>query len=224
MPNLKADMSWFKSQFKDKIREGIRNTPFSVDMLTAIATQETHYIWGRVYTKLPVAEVLALCASDIIDDTGGRGAFPKNKSDLLKAPRGAEMFTIGREALISLAAHLREFRKYATDRFPNKFCRGYGIFQYDLQFYKENPDFFLEKRWYDFDECLKLVVGELTGFWNKYYRGQGTLTDKEMVYLAIAYNKGSVNIRGSFKQGHKDDGKYYGENVWEYLQLSKSIP
>ena len=45
-----------------------------------------------------------------------------------------------------------------------------------------------------------------------------------MVYVAIAYNKGSVNFARKFKQGHKDDnGKYYGEFIWEYLQHSKAI-
>ena len=223
MTKLKDAMGWFKSQFKEKIQEGIKDTPFSVDLLTAIATQETYYIWGKVYKTLTVDEVLALCASDTIDASGGRDEFPRDKADLLTAPRGAEMFTIGREALKALGAHLPDFTKYGTDQFPEKFCRGYGIFQYDLQFYKDNPDFFLEKRWHDFDECLSLLLKELNGFFRKYFSGHSSLTDKEMVYLAIAYNKGSVNLAKGFQQGHKDDGKYYGENIWEYLQLSKTV-
>ena len=225
MPQLKQDIKWFKDQFKTKIQAGVENTPFNVDMVTAIATQETRYIWGRLYTTLSLAEVLKLCASDIIDSPS-RDEFPKNKAELLTAPKGAEMFTIGREALKDLAVYLPEFRKYATDAFPNKFCRGYGIFQYDLQFYKSNPDFFLEKRWYDFDECLRLFVQELKDALNRAYgSGKTTLTDEEMVYVAIAYNRGSVNFSRKFKQGYKDEetGKYYGEYIWEYLQLSKTI-
>ena len=224
MPNLKQDMSWFKEQFKTKVQAGVQNTPFNVDLVTAIATQETRYIWGRLYTTLSLDEVLKLCTSDIID-APGRDEFPKNKADLLTAPKGAEMFTIGREALKSMAAYLPEFHKYATDNFPNKFCRGYGIFQYDLQFYKDNPNFFLEKRWYDFDECLRLFVQELKDALKRAYpSGKSTLNDEEMVYVAIAYNRGSVNFSKKFKQGHQDDsGKYYGENIWEYLQRSKEI-
>lgn len=225
MPQLKEDMKWFKDQFKTKIEAGVGGTPFSLDLVTAIATQETRYIWGRLYKTLPLAEVLKLCASDIID-APGRDPFPKNKADLLGAPRGDEMFTIAREALISLARHLPEFRKYATDDFPNKFCRGYGIFQYDLQFYEDNPDFFLGKRWYDFDECLRLLVKELKDALRRAYGpGKSTLTDEEMVYVAIAYNRGSVNFARKFKQGHRDTetGKFYGEYIWEYLQLSKTI-
>jgi len=220
---LKDGIAWFKNQFKDKIQAATKGTPFSIDLLTAIATQETYYIWGRTYKKLTADKVLALCASDIIDASGGRVAFPKDKVELLKAERGAEMFTIARAALVSLAAQLPEFAKYATDSYPNKFCRGYGIFQYDLQFYKNNPNFFLEKRWYNFDDCLKLVIDELKIFHSKYFPEKTSLTDKEMVYLAIAYNKGSVNVNKDFKQGHKDDGKYYGENIWEYLQLAKTV-
>jgi hypothetical protein len=224
MPGLREDVTWFKEQFGARIQAGVGGTPFSADMLTAIATQETRYIWGRVYKTLPVEEVLQLCASDIID-APGRDAFPKNKAELLRAPRGDEMFAIAREALKALAVHLPEFRRYARDSSPNKFCRGYGIFQYDLQFYEENPDFFLQKRWGDFDECLRLFVHELEDALQRAYgTGKSTLTDEEMVYVAIAYNRGSVNFSRKFKQGYKDDaGKYYGEYLWEYLQLSKSI-
>ena len=57
-----------------------------------------------------------------------------------------------------------------------------------------------------------------------YPSGKSTLTDEEMVYVAIAYNKVSVNFSRKFKQRHKDDtGKYYGEYIWDYLQLSKTI-
>ena len=43
--------------------------------------------------------------------------------------------------------------------------------------------------------------------------------------MAIAYNKGSANLSKGFKQGFKSaDGKFYGENIFEYLRLSQSIP
>lgn len=210
---------WFKTQFADRIQQGVSGTPFSADMITAIAMQETGYIWIRTYDKLPLADVLRLCTSDIIDNTGGRDAFPKNRRELEEDPRGAEMFAIGRQALKDMAVYCPEFRKYTTDAFPNKFCRGYGIFQYDLQFYEINPDFFLQKRWSDFDECLGLLVEELKRPWRRYYRDRSTLTDQQMVYVSIAYNQGSVNVRGGLNQGHDN----YGQHVWEYLQLAKSV-
>jgi len=42
---------------------------------------------------------------------------------------------------------------------PNKFCHGFGIFQYDIQFFKnEDPDYFLERRYTSFDASLKKAL------------------------------------------------------------------
>lgn len=215
-------MSWFKSQFKPQIEAGIRGMPFSLDMLTAIAVQETYYIWGNLYKEMAVAEVLKLCVGDTID-APSRSAFPKDKAELLNVPKGDEMFAIARAALVSMARYIPGYRGVASK--PNKFCHGFGIFQYDLQFFKENPDYFLKKRWYDFDNCLGVFIEELKDALKRTYGpAKHTLTDEEMVYVAIAYNTGSVNFAKKFKQGYRDDsGKYYGEYIWEYLQLAKSV-
>ncbi|MGC2237661.1 MAG: hypothetical protein WA584_15975 [Pyrinomonadaceae bacterium] len=225
MPD-KENIRWFKTQFKTKIEQITRGTPFSVDLLTAIALQETGYLWGVLRNTLSTEEVLKRCVGDTID-APGRDAFPTTKAKLLPEPRGAEMFAIARAALESIAPYNADYRRAATN--PNKFCHGFGIFQYDLQFFKNNPAFFLEKRWYNFDECLNLFVKDelksaLRGLFGS---GKTTLTDRESVFVAIAYNTGARKVRldGDFKQGHKekgDSGKYYGEYIWEYLQLSKA--
>jgi hypothetical protein len=222
MTKMKEAMNWFKSQFKTQIDAGVRGTPFSLDMLTAIAVQETYYIWGQLYKVMPITEVLKLCVGDTID-APGRSAFPKDKAQLLSVAKGDEMFAIAREALVSMARHIPSYRDAASK--PNKFCHGFGIFQYDLQFFKENPDYFLKKRWYIFDECLGVFIVELKDALKRAYGpGKRTLTDEEMVYVAIAYNTGSVNFTKKFKQGYRDpSGKYYGEYIWEYLQLAKSV-
>lgn len=222
MSNLE-NAKWFKAQFKTKIENIIQGTPFSVNMLTAIAMQETGYLWGPLRKILPVEEVLKLCVGDTID-APGRDAFPQKKADLLAHPKGAQMFTIAREALEAIAQHNADYRAVAVK--PNKFCHGFGIFQYDLQFFKPNPQFFLEKRWHDFDACLSVFVrDELKAALKRAYGNNKTsLTDKERVYVAIAYNKGSVNVNGSFKQGHKDNGKFYGENIAEFLEIAKQAP
>ncbi|HEX8127890.1 MAG TPA: hypothetical protein VF527_02235 [Pyrinomonadaceae bacterium] len=223
MPPLKDDIRWFKGQFKTKIEAGIRGTPFTVDLMTAIAVQETRYIWSSLYKRLPVAEVLKLCVGDTID-APGRSAFPKNKAQLLRAPNGDKMFDIAREALEAVAQYNASYRREARN--PDKFCRGFGIFQYDLQFFKTTPDYFLEKRWYDFDECLGMCIGELKDVLKRRPRfNKSTLSDEELVYVAIAYNTGSVNVAKKFKQGYlnRESGKYYGEYIWDYLQTSKSV-
>lgn len=217
-------IGWFKEQFRSKIEAAIAGTPFSLDMLTAIALQETYYIWGKLYTTLPINEVLKLCVGDTID-APNRSAFPKNKAALLSVNKGEEIFDIAREALESVGAYVQEYKDVA-DSSPDKFCHGFGIFQLDLQFFKEDPDYFIQKRWYSFDECLSKCTNELKAAIKRAYgSGKTALTDEEKVYVAIAYNRGSVDFSRQFKQGHRDDsGKYYGEYIWEYLQLAKSVP
>ncbi len=224
MSKLSDAMAWFKGQFGAQIQAGIQTTPFSVDMLTAIAVQETFEIWGALYQSLPVDEVLELCVGDTLD-APKRSAFPTNKAALLAAPQGAQMFAVAREALESLKPYFPVYKNIANSN-PNKFCHGYGIFQYDIQFFKTNPDYFLQKKWYHFDECLAQCVHELNAALKRAYpAGKSTLTDQEMVFVAIAYNRGSVNFAKGFKQGFKDSsGKYYGEYMWEYLQLAKTVP
>src|SRR5580765_1378307 len=101
MSKLSDAMAWFKGQFATRIQAGVAGTPFSVDMLTAIAVQETFEIWGNLYKTLSVDEILKLCVGDTLD-APKRSAFPTNKAALLAAPNGAAMFAIAREALESL--------------------------------------------------------------------------------------------------------------------------
>ena len=95
MPNAQ-DVLWFKSQFQPQIEAQIAGTPFSVDMVTAFACQETGEIWPVLRRKgLPTARILELCVGDTIDASptgGGRRAFPKNKAELLAVPGGDRMF------------------------------------------------------------------------------------------------------------------------------------
>lgn len=216
-------MHWFKKQFRLEIQRSIRGTPFTIDLLTAISMQETGYIWINLYEDLQVAELLKLCVGDTLD-TPRRKAFPKDKAELLAETNGDAMFSIAREALESIAPHNSDYRSAARN--PDKYCRGFGIFQYDLQFFRVNPKYFLEKRWYNFSDCLEQCVQELESALKKVYgAGKSTLSDEEMVYVTIAYNRGSVNFSKKFKQGYEDSsGKFYGEYIWEYLQLAQSIP
>ena len=56
-----------------------------------------------------------------------------------------------------------------------------------------------------------------------YGASKSTLSDEEMVYVAIAYNRGTVNFARGFKQGYRDEvEKHYGEHIWGYLQLARS--
>jgi hypothetical protein len=222
---LKA-ISWFKSTFGDRIKQATQGTPFTVDMLTAIAMQEAYYIWGNLYNTSPEDEVLALCVGDTLD-APRRSAFPRNRLELVnwRPPSGNQIFDVARAALVAVGQHNAQYGEIAHMN-PNKFCHGFGIFQYDIQFCKTNSAYFVQKQWADFDQCLTVCLSELKAPLKRAYGPNKTaLTDMEMAFVAIAYNAGSVNTAKGLKQGYKDDsGKYYGEHFWEYLQLAHASP
>ncbi len=224
MPKMTEAVTWFKGEFGDRITTALGGTPFSSNLLTAVAMQETYYIWGDLYRRLPAGEVLKLCVGDTLDSPK-RSVFPKNKADLLSVPRGGEMFAVARGALESLGEYSSRYFEVAKAN-KDKFCHGFGIFQYDIQFFRTNPDYFLERRWYNFEDCLAVCITELKAALRRTYgRDKTSLTDQEMVYVAIAYNRGRVDFSRGFKQGYKDEsGKYYGEHMWEYLKLATSVP
>ena len=62
---------------------------------------------------------------------------------------------------------------------------------------------------------------ELHQSWGRTYPKKKKLSDKELVYVAIAYNQDHADVNKSFKQGFKakGDAKYYGEYIWDYMQL-----
>jgi hypothetical protein len=221
----KDGMRWFKTQFGAKTDAALAGTPFTLSFLTAIATQESFEIWGLIYQKLPVDQVLALCVGDSI---GGptRKQFPTSKAELLrvKKPDGAAMYDIARASLAAVGEYAKPYKKAWQQ---GKFCHGYGIFQYDLQFFKTKPDYFLGKRWADFDTCLAQAIVELKAAQKRAkLAGKKTLTEMEMAFVAIAYNAGSVNPAKGLKQGYynKSDKTYYGEDFWDYFQAAKAIP
>ena len=224
MPNLQ-DALWFKSQFQPAIERAIAGTPLNVDMITAFACQETGEIWPVLRRQgLATARILELCVGDTIDASptgGGRRAFPKDKAELLSVPGGDRMFALARQGLIDMAACIPAYRGAASK--PDKFCHGFGIFQLDLQFFKVDPDYFLEKRYADFDAALAKCTGELQSVLKRLGWLQKTsLSDQECAGVAIAYNTGRYDPAKGLKQGYFDGSKYYGENYFAYLQIARS--
>jgi Histone H1-like nucleoprotein HC2 len=225
MPNAQ-DVLWFKTEFQPKIEAQLAGTPFSVDMVTAFACQETGAIWPALRKKgLPTARILELCVGDTIDASptgGGRRAFPKNKAELLAAPGGDRMFQVARQGLVDMAEQIPDYRGAAAR--PDKFCHGFGIFQLDLQFFKSEPDYFLERRYADFDVALARCVGELKSALQRLgWQAKTSLADAEMAAVAIAYNTGRYDPARGLKQGYFDGTKYYGENYFDFLQLAKGV-
>ena len=58
-----------------------------------------------------------------------------------------------------MAGHVRSYRGAASR--PNKFCHGFGVWQYDLQFSLAEPQYFLERRYEQLGETLGKAIGEL---------------------------------------------------------------
>jgi len=223
MPNA-DDVLWFKRQFHREIEEAVTGTPFDVDMLAALACQETGEIWPQLRRKgLSRKQVLALCVGDTIDakGDGGRRAFPRTKSDLLAVTDGQRMFDIARKALVDMAAHMTAYEAVATN--PNKFCHGFGIFQLDLQFFLSDPDYFMERRYEAFSPCLAKCLGELQRALKRVgWADRAALTDLEMACIAIAYNTGRYKPGLGLKQGYFDGTHYYGEAFFDYLRLART--
>jgi hypothetical protein len=222
---LLAGIGWFKQQFGNEIQQAVQSLPFHLDFLTAIAIQETYEVWGRARQVMNKAEVLMACVGDTLDAVDGRDsdAFPRDRAELESVPNGPQMFQIARQALMTLTQVAPEYQKRLKN--PDKFCHAFGIFQYDMQFFETDSAYFLHRRWGDFSLCLGKCLNELTKKKNKWYPNTNTLSDTELVYIAIAYNHGFVDIHGDFNQGHQDsDDVYYGQYIATYIDLAKHAP
>lgn len=227
MPD-KCDMRWFKQTFHDKIEPAIQGTPFTLDFMTALACQETGEVWPILRKKgLSLDRILQLCVGDTLD-APDRDAFPHKKANLISVTNGQAMFDIARKALMDMSEFVLSYRHVALNH-PDKFCHGYGIFQYDLQFFvgdEADPDYFLQKRYENFDNSLGKALGELHAARKQLeLQNKPTLTDLELCHVAICYNTGDFIASLGLKQGHQsDDGKFYGEEIFAFLQTAHTVP
>src|SRR4051812_31300664 len=96
------ELRWLKNNFGNKIQVGVANTQLTVDLLVAIAMQETGEIFSKLRRRLTIDEVLRLCVGDTLD-TPNRKAFPKNRAALVAVPRGDEMFASAHHLLGEMA-------------------------------------------------------------------------------------------------------------------------
>jgi len=220
----KADIEWFKTTFWNKIESALQGTAFDPNMLVAIASQETGGLWSPMRKKgLSTDEIVRLCCGDTLDDDKGRKAFPKNFDELTAHPRGEEMFQIARQALLEMAEHVPGFG-FAQNR-PKKFCHGFGVFQLDLQFFKDDPDYFLEKKYETFENTLDRAVRELKSCLKKRkLEDAESISDFEFCTVAITYNTGGFRPNKGLRQGHFDGTKFYGEHIRDYLAMARGIP
>lgn len=219
-----ADIAWFKANFAAPIRAAVAGSVFDIDMLCAIACQETGSLWAPMRRAgMGPTKVAALCCGDTLDADKGRSAFPRTKADLLAVPNGPQMFDIGRAALLAMADHVPGYEFARTNK--AKFCHGYGVFQYDLQFFLKDPAYFLERKYEIFENSLAHALKELTSGLKKLkLHERPSITDLEFCAVAIAYNTGGFKPERGLKQGHSDNGKFYGEFIRDFLAMSRAVP
>lgn len=146
---------WMKAQFGAKMQAVTNGTPFSAAILSAMVCQETAYFWISRVNSLTAAEILARCVLDASGEIpdAPRTAFPRNTAAFRNAY--GQDFT---DLLIAEGNATRALRGFGPRPWVYK---GYGIFQYDLQFVRSDEAYFREKHWYDIDRCLNRVMGEL---------------------------------------------------------------
>lgn len=190
-------IGWIKGCFGKEIQAAVF-APFTIDHICGIICQETGYVligWIDDYTP---HEILAGCVFDATGDTvdteGERNAFPRNTSSF-RAKFGDDFSNL----LIEEGNKSRKMRGFKP---WGKIYKGYGIFQYDLQFVLEDEAFFRLLQWHDFRRCLDRCLGEL----RRTYAREGNIPE-----AIRAYN------------GSGPRARQYRENVLVYTEISKGI-
>ncbi len=153
-----ATAKWMELHYGKQCENTVEGTPFTKELLYAIACQETaiyFYEWTKDHSP---DEVLARCVFDASGDANGtRKAFPKNTAAFIER-FGKELA----DMLIAEANASRAWRGYGPKQWV---YAGYGLFQYDLQHILTDETFFREKQWYQIEHCLKKVMSELKSKW-----------------------------------------------------------
>uniref|UniRef100_UPI000D39407E hypothetical protein n=1 Tax=unclassified Variovorax TaxID=663243 RepID=UPI000D39407E len=217
----KSDIAWFKSQFFTQMDAAVQGTPLTVDFLTALACQETGSIWPFLRTEVTDRKrLLALCVGDTLD---GRSAFPTSLAELKAWPRGKEMFEMARQSLVDMAQFVPGFQAVALR--PNKYCHAFGVFQVDIQHFKTEPDYFLDRTWATFEGSLGRAMGILKQAWvRRGFDGRTGLSDFDLATIGIVYNTGRFKPGLGLQQGHKPpDGPYYGQSLFDLLRLVHTV-
>jgi hypothetical protein len=145
---------FMRDNFGQKVVASVAGTPFPAPLLPAIVCQETAYFWLGFTQTLTPPQVLARCVLDASGDANSdRDVFPRNTAEFRR--RYGDEFS---EMLIREANETRRLRGYGPKQWVYK---GYGLFQYDLQYVTTDEAFFRDRKWFDVDESLARVMQEL---------------------------------------------------------------
>jgi hypothetical protein len=185
-----CDGSW-----GEPIKERV-TLPFTNHHINGIVCQETGYFLLNYLQRLTPDHLSARCVLDGSGDVAGtsRNAFPRN-TDAFRRHFGDD-FT---ELLIREGNKSRVLRGMKP---WGKIYKGYGPFQYDLQYSLTDEVFFRERHWYDIKHCVDKCMGEL----EVKYKQQGDVNE-----AIRAYN------------GSGPRAREYANNVEHYARISQRI-
>ena len=189
---------WLIENFGKSIDEAVHKTPFSVNLICAIACQETAYKWLLWIDKYKPGIVLGRCVLDASGDFPNttRNAFPKNATAFQNVYGQSFLNELINEANLQRAMPQSDsLNGYKPAKYLYK---GYGIFQYDLQAVKNDVDFFKLKKWYNIEDCLKKLLLELN------IKSKQFTAEKDFI---AAYN------------GSGPKAKVYSENVLAFKEI-----
>jgi len=178
LAQAKEVAQWMVDNFDAKLDAAVAGTQFQKKHLCAIACQETAYKWlSWVHHELSPDEILARCVFD------GSGDVPDTSRNVFPQNAAAFRARYGDEFTDMLIAEANKTRALQPGFGPKPWLyKGYGLFQYDLQYVEDDEDFFRQKQWYSIDSCLDRAMRELkrkyaaTGeLWSaiKAYNGSG---------------------------------------------------
>ncbi len=175
--NARKATNWLMTHFGGSVRSATEGSPFSPALLCGIACQETAYFWLPMIIKsekkITPDEIVARCVLDASGDApkSSRRAFPRNS-----AAFRSKYDRFFADMLVEEANATRALRGFGP---KNWIYKGYGIFQYDLQFVIEDEDYFRFRQWYDFSVCANRVIKELSAI---YARNKGNLWETVRAY------------------------------------------
>jgi hypothetical protein len=203
-----AATTWLKSNFGPKLQAATTSTAFTENHLCGIICQESAYRWLGWRKTETVQKILASCVLDGSGDVAGtsRSAFPKNTATFCA--------TYGDAFTDLLIAEGNKMRALMGWKKVDWIYKGYGIFQFDLQFVKSAKyrDYFEKRQWHDFDLCLTLVMEELAGTWKRVTTSSPSASKAEQIRLAIkAYNGSGARAEA------------YSNNVIYYTGVASSV-
>jgi hypothetical protein len=192
----KAAAKWLKTNFGAEMASIAATSPIDSDLLCAVACQEAACYWLGWTRRYTPQEIVAHCVFDASGDIAGfpRNARPRNTAEF-RATYG-DTFA---DMLIAEANVMRSMRNLTPAQIVYK---GYGIFQYDLQFVAKDRAFFETRLWRLFRECATRAHRELAANYQQY---------GDLRTAVRAYNGTGANAQA------------YADNVMTFLAACKTV-